>query len=174
MLTSAGRSGPKCSRYCSAVCQPMPAFKRPTRHDIARTNKVFKPSIAFWRTTVPKQAPLSCMSYVPSDSYTQLAPSSSPHLSGVACLEVIEICFAIRSPWQALLKFTCRILTTDSSMESPLVRDNIFYGRLLSHAVPLEGKLLCGDVGLSKSSRSVPPDIVIVYHWDSVLSHGNK
>lgn len=52
---------------------------------------------------------------------------------------------------------------TDSSMVSPLVRRHIFYERLLGHAIPLDGKLIYGNVGLSRSSRSVPSDIVIIF-----------
>ena len=66
------------------------------------------------------------------------------------------------------------MLMTDSSMVSPLVQTHIFYGRLLGHAITLDGKLIYGNVGLSRSSRSIPPNIVTCYRWNSVLSHRNK
>lgn len=33
----------------------------------------------------------------------------------------------------------------------------------MGHAIPLDGKLIYGNVGLSRSSRSVPSDIVIIF-----------
>ena len=164
-FVSASHSGPKCPRYFSAACQPMPAFKRPTRHNKARTNKIFTSYIFFWTNNKSKQAPFSCMSYV--ISYPSLR--SYPCLLMVACHGAVGVCFdpylvsscaAITSPWQALLAIACRMLMIDSCMELLVFRIHIFYRCPLGHGIPIDGIPLYGSACLPRGSRSVPSHIV--------------